>query len=184
MTRIAPIALTLFLAACGAKSQFIITAPEATTETRVRVASIEVITVSLPAYAAAAAIVVEDASGALRPVAKSLWADDPPRGVTAALARSLDVKSTATVAVEPWPLNDAPEVRLEVRVDEMLARADGSFVMNGQFALSSQTGAVRDRLQRFAIVVPLADPAPASVAAAAGKAIDWLADQILAQLKR
>ena len=58
MTRIAPIALTLFLAACGAKSQFIITAPEATTETRVRVASIEVITVSLPAYAAAAAIVV------------------------------------------------------------------------------------------------------------------------------
>jgi uncharacterized lipoprotein YmbA len=138
--------------------------------------------VSLPAYAAASEIIVEDGTGALRPTAKAIWADDPLRAVTGALARSLDLKSSATVAVEPWPLSDSAAVQVAVRIDQMIARADGTFVLSGQFALSSPIGALRDRLQRFSVVVPMDDTSPASVAAATGRAIDGLADEILGQL--
>ncbi len=139
---------------------------------------------SLPAYAAASEIMVEDADGALRPLKKAIWADESARAVTGALARSLDVKSTSTVSAEPWPLTDGPDVQIEVRVDQIIARADATFVLTGQFALSSPDGVLRDRLQRFAIDVPLENTEPASVAAATGKAIDALADEILTQLRR
>lgn len=184
-TRIALVLLPLALMSCGDKNERFLIAPAQTiSETRVAVSSIEVRDVSLPAYAAASEIVAEDASGALRALPKSLWADDPPRAVTGALARSLDLKSTATVAAEPWPLNDGPAVRVEVRIDQMVARADGSFGMTGQFAITSFSGAQRDRLQRFSISVPLANTSAAAVAQATGQAIDALADEILAQLAR
>lgn len=179
------VCLTLSLAACGDnKARFVIASPESAVETRLSVSSIEVRDVSLPAYASASEIVVEDADGALRPVAKAIWADDQQRAVTAALARSLDLKSTATVAVEPWPLTESPAVQLAVRVDQMTAKADGNFRMSGQFALSSLSGALRERLQRFEIVVPMQDTTPASVASATGRAIDALADEVLGVLRR
>jgi uncharacterized protein len=128
--------------------------------------------------------VVEDADGALRPVPKAIWADDPQRAVTGALARSIDVRSSANVSAEPWPLSDAADVRLEVRVGDMIARANGVFSMTGQFALSSQSDAIADSLQRFVIDVPLSDTSAASVATATGRAIDGLAEKILAELAR
>lgn len=173
------------LSACGDnKARYVIPPSDTGTEVRLRVSSIEVRDVSLPAYAAASEIVIEDTDGALRPVAKAIWADDPPRAITGALARSLDVRSSAAVSAEPWPLSDAADVRLEVRVSQMIARADGVFSMTGQFALASQSGAIRDTLQRFEIDVPLADTSPASVATATGNAIDTLAEQILSRLTR
>ncbi|MDZ4395420.1 PqiC family protein [Cypionkella sp.] len=172
------------LTACGdKKARFEIPAPTAATEARLRVSSIEVRDVSLPAYASASEIVVEDAAGALRPVPKAIWADDPARGVTGALARSLEAASTANVAAEPWPLNTEPQARVQVRIDQMSARADGSFYLEGQFAISSASGAVSDSLNRFAISVPMADLAPASVAGATGAALDQLAAKIIATLK-
>ncbi len=181
---LAPLALALALSACGdTKSRFLIAPVAPQTEQRLRVASIEVRDVSLPAYAAASEMMVEDASGALRPVKKAIWADDPARGVTGALARTLDMRSTASVAAEPWPLSEPAQMRVEVRVDQMVAHADGNFGMSGQFALTSPSGAVPDRLQRFDIKVPMADTAPATVAQATGAAIDALADQIIAKLK-
>ncbi|GLS85163.1 lipoprotein [Cypionkella aquatica] len=172
------------LTACGdKKARFLISPPETTAQARLRVASIEVRDVSLPAYASASEIVVEDATGALRPVPKAIWADDPARGVTGALARSLGAASTSTVAAEPWPLNDAPQARLQVRIDQMIAKFDGGFQLEGQFAISSTQGAVSDSLSRFEISVPMADLTPASVAAATGVALDQLAAKIVAKLK-
>lgn len=183
--RTALICLPLLLAACGDnKARFVIAPSEAASEVRLRVSSIEVRDVSLPSYASASEIVVEDADGALRPAAKAIWADDPQRGITAALARSLDLKSTATVAAEPWPLSEGPAVQLTVRVDQMTARADGRFVFSGQYALSSPDGTLRERLERFAIDVPMADSTPATVANATGRAIDALADEVLTRLRR
>lgn len=178
-------AILLALAACGDnKARFVIDTSAAPSQTRLNVASIEVRDVSLPAYASASEIVVEQADGALKPVAKSLWADDPVRGVTGALARSLATKSTATVSAEPWPLADGPAVRLEVRVDRMVAGADGIFRLTGQFALSSPQGQLRDSLTRFAVAVPLADASAGAVARSTGQAIDALADEVMRKLRR
>lgn len=172
------------LAACGdKKARFEIPSPTAVTEARLHVSSIEVRDVSLPAYASASEIIVEDAAGALRPVPKAIWADDPARGVTGALARSLEAASTAKVAAEPWPLTSEPQARVQVRIDQMSARADGSFYLEGQFAISSGTGAVSDSLNRFAISVSMTDLTPASVASATGAALDQLAAKIVAKLK-
>ena len=172
------------LTACGdKKARFEIPSPTAVTEARLRVSSIEVRDVSLPAYASASEIVVEDATGALRPVPKAIWADDPARGVTGALARSLESASTAKVAAEPWPLTSEPQARVQVRVDQMSARVDGSFYLEGQFAISSSSGAVSDSLDRFAISVPMTDLSPASVATATGLALDQLVAKIIAKLK-
>ncbi len=177
--------LTLALAACGDnKSRFLINTVESSAQTRLSVGSIEVRDVSLPAYASASDIVVEQADGALKPVSKAIWADDPVRGVTGALARSLAAKSTATVSAEPWPLADSPAARLEVRVDQMVAGADGNFRLTGQFALSSPQGQIRDSLTRFAVSVPLADTSAGAVAASTGQAIDTLADEVLRKLRR
>lgn len=176
--------LTLGLAACGdTKARYVIAPALESTQVQLRVATIEVQDVSLPVYASATEIVVADDAGALRPVAKSIWADDPVRAVTGALARSLDAKSTATVAAEPWPLTDSAQARLSVRVDQMLAGSDGRFTLSGQFALSSTSDAVRESLQRFSITVPMADTTPASVATATGTAIAQLADQVIAKLR-
>lgn len=177
--------VTLFLAGCGdSKARYVITPAEDSVQTRLSVSSIEVRDVSLPAYASASEIIVENPDGALQPVAKAIWADDPLRAVTGALAQSLDVKSTAIVAAEPWPLSEAADIQLTVRVDQMIARADGTFAFSGQFAISSSTGAWRDRLQRFVVVVPMADTSAAAVAEATGRAIDGLADEVLALLKQ
>jgi uncharacterized lipoprotein YmbA len=179
------IPVCLSLAACGdSNARFLIETADVVTQTRVRVASIEVREVSLPSYASASEIVVEQSDGALRPVSNALWADDPVRGVTGALARSLALRSTAIVSAEPWPLADRPAVQLEVRVDRMVAGVDGTFRLTGQFALSSPQGQVRDSLTRFAVTVPLADTAPGAVAASTGQAIDALAAEILEKLRR
>ncbi|MDB5659333.1 MAG: rane integrity-associated transporter subunit PqiC [Cypionkella sp.] len=175
--------LALTLMACGdKKARFEIPSPGAITQARLRVSSIEVRDVSLPAYASASEIVVEDGAGALRPVSKAIWADDPARAVTGALARSLEAGSTAKAAAEPWPLTSEPQARVQVRIDQMAARASG-FYLEGQFAISSDSGAVSDSLNRFAISIPMADLAPASVATATGQAVDQLAAKIIARLR-
>jgi uncharacterized protein len=188
MKRLLPLAVfvpVLGLAACGDNNaRYLIDPPAAAQKQRVAVSSIEVQEVSLPTYAAASEIIVEGADGAARPVKKALWADDPVRGITGALASRLDAKTTATAAAEPWPLLDGADLRVTLRVDTMIARADGTFEMNGQFAYASPRGALRDHLERFSIVVPLAGESAGAVAAATGQALDQLADTIIARLHR
>lgn len=187
--RIAAITLAaaLPLISCGdTNARFpIATGVEApVTKARVAVRTIEVRDVSLPAYAAASEIVVEQASGALSVVPKSIWADDPVRGVTGALARSLDLRSTASVASEPWPLAEPADVRLEVRIDRMIAKMDGDFELSGQFAIAAPDGAIRESVQRFSVAAPMANNSPAAVAQATGVAIENLANEIIKKLRR
>lgn len=187
--RIAAIALaaTLPLVSCGdTNARFpISTADEAqVSKSRVAVRTIEVRDVSLPTYAAASEIVVEQDGGALSVVPKAIWADDPVRGVTGALSRSLDLRSTASVASEPWPLAEPADVRLEVRIDRMIAKIDGNFELSGQFAIAAPDGAMRESVQRFAVSAPMVDGSAGAVAQATGAAIDNLADVIVKKLRR
>jgi uncharacterized lipoprotein YmbA len=153
-------------------------------KSRIAVGTIEVRDVSLPTYAAASEIVIEKDDGSLSVVPKAIWADDPVHGVTGALARSLDLRSTASVASEPWPLAEPAAARVEVRIDRMIAKMDGQFELSGQFAIASPDGAIRESVQRFAVSAPMADSTPAAVAQATGAAIDNLADVIVKKLRR
>ncbi|MBI1417309.1 MAG: hypothetical protein GC146_08815 [Limimaricola sp.] len=185
MIRSLPLIIVLLLAACGTDdARYVLATPAPAAKARVAIATLEVRDVTLPAYAAASEIVVEEDDGALHRVKNAVWADDPVHGVTGALARLLDEATTAAVAAEPWPLQDPAQARLEVRIDDMIARADGRFEMTGQFALTSPDGVIRDRLQRFDITAPLPDRAPGSVAKAAGTALSDLAGQIVQRLRR
>ncbi|MFZ7093857.1 PqiC family protein [Primorskyibacter sp. 2E233] len=178
---------TVFLSACaGADQRFLIDsapAPEAKTM-RLRVSTLEVREVSLPAYAEDSQILLEDADGALTPAEGALWADEPVRAVTLLLVDQIGRTSNATVAAEPWPLETPAQAAVHVRVSEMVARASGTFDLKGQFAISSYEQVVRERIKRFEISVPLKATTPAGIAQASGAAMQQLASEILKELSR
>jgi uncharacterized lipoprotein YmbA len=186
MMRLTVFAVAALLAGCGAgnDARYLIDPPAAVEKVPVRVGSIEVRDVSLPSYAAAVDIAQQEPDGALRNIAGTLWADDPVRGITGALARSLDQATTASVAAEPWPLAEPAQAELSVRVERMLAGADGQFRFAGQYALSSRDGVLRDRLRHFDITTPLTADGSAGIAGASGSAIAMLAAQIAEDLRR
>lgn len=177
--------LPLLLAACGTPAaRYQITEAPAPETRRLAVGSVEVRDVSLPAYAEASEILVEDADGALREIDGAIWADTPSRAVTLALADHLGRGSNARVATEPWPLETPADARVEVRIAQMVARADGTFGLSGNYALTSFDGLIRDRIERFDIAIPLASAAPRDIATATSAAVRALADDILARLAR
>jgi uncharacterized lipoprotein YmbA len=179
------LALPLGLAACGGTAARYLVEPAPTAApVALRLTSIEVRDAVLPAYAEDVQILQQDASGALRPIRGAEWADSSARAVTAALARSLDLQSTAAVAAEPWPLSDPAAGRLDLRVEALVARADGTFQMAGQYAVASFDAPGREVLERFDIRVPLGGQGPGAIAAAQGQAIDRLAAQIVVRLAR
>lgn len=192
MTRALALLLILALAACTSTptTRFLVDAtpagapPEATQ--RLRVSTIELREVVLPTYGEGTQILRQGADGGLIPVTDGQWADGSPAAVTAELARSLDLRSTATVAAEPWPLVDPAQVRLEVRFERVLARADGQFQLSGQFAVSSPDMILRDFIERFDIITPMAadQPGAQGVSLAYGRALSMLSDRILTRLAR
>lgn len=185
LTLTTAIVLTLGLAACGdTASRYLVESAPTTAPVPLRLSSLEVRDVVLPAYAESSQILQQDASGALRPVEDSEWADSSARAMTAALARSLDLQTTAGVAAEPWPLSEAADARLDVRIDSIVARADQTFQMSGQYAVASFDGGIREVLERFDIRVPMAGMTPGAIAAAKGNAIDQLSAQIITRLAR
>jgi uncharacterized lipoprotein YmbA len=177
----------LFLAACGGEGPRDAMDPAPLTEgavKRLRVSTLEVRDVSLPAYAEDSQILLEGKGGALTPVKNAVWADEPVRSTTILLADRLGRASTATVAAEPWPLETPAQAAVHVRVSEMVARETGQFSLRGQFAVSSYDRVIPERIRRFDILVPLADTSPAGIARASGVALGELADTILAELSR
>jgi hypothetical protein len=180
MTRKAALLAFLALTACGMAPQRVTVPPVPVPE---RIASgfqsLEVLDVSLPDYAADDRIFIRDVSGALTPVPRAVWADDPERAVTLDLTRALTDLTGARVAPAPWPFDDGPEAQLDIRVAEIVADASGAFLMRGQYFVASRDGSGRDRARQFHISMPLApDPSPAAIAAARGEATLALAMQI------
>ncbi|MDU8913326.1 PqiC family protein [Aestuariicoccus sp. MJ-SS9] len=175
----------LLLAACGASdARYLIDNAPAPEPRRLVVGSIELRDVSLPAYAEASEILVESPDGALREIDGAIWADTPQRAMTLALADHMARAGNARVAAEPWPLETPADVRAEVRITRMVARADGTFALTGSYALTSYESVIRDRIERFEITIPLAGTAPGDIAAATGEAIRKLSEDILSRLAR
>lgn len=169
--------LVFLLAACAGPDEprFLIEPMPSAEKLRVKVGTIEVRDASLPAYAADPEVLAEGQDGALYPVGESLWADDPVRGFTMALVSDLSDQTTATVAGEPWPLTEDAHARLDVRVTQIFAQADGEFALTGQFAVASPDEVIREFVRRFDIRVPIQGEGSAAIAAAQSAAIGELA---------
>jgi uncharacterized lipoprotein YmbA len=170
---------TLVLASCGAVPDRYTVATPAVTETlRIGFNAVEVSDVSLPTYAAADEIVVQDANGKLVPSGAALWADDPERSVALELARNLAKLSNARVASEPWPFEAFPDARLEVRFESLVAQADGQFRATGQYFVGV-TDERRERSGLFDLTVPFdTTGGPKAVTQARGQIILDLAKYI------
>ena len=90
---------------------------------RLRVATIELRDVVLPAYAEDSQMQLRNAEGALVTLEGAQWAAPSAQAMTAELARGLDLGSTASVAAEPWPLSEPAQMRLVILQDENLRAA-------------------------------------------------------------
>lgn len=169
----------LALGACSSTpDRYAVSAPVVTEKQRIAFASLEVKDVSLPSYAAADEIAVQDAEGKLVTSKDLLWADNQERAVALELARNLAKLSGARIASEPWPFEAFPEARLEVRFESLVAREGGQFHTAGQYFVGVPDGG-RERSGMFDLAVAF-DPeaGPQAIANARGQIILELATYI------
>ncbi|SIT06577.1 hypothetical protein SAMN05421759_11356 [Roseivivax lentus] len=176
--RLAALGLMAALAACSSEARF--ASPVIPPEARINSSfpSLEIAQVTLPSYAEAEDIYVRGTDGAISP-AGPLWADLPARSITLQLARDLGTITNATVAPEPWPFRPFPAATVDVRIEELLATAEGIFRLSGQYFVAPEAGG-RAASGQFAIEETIVgDPGSASaIAAARGRAVTRLAEQI------
>lgn len=183
MTLKPALALTLLatLSACGGTvERFAVPTPAAEApmpRIASRYATIEVRQVSLPTYAASEEIASRSATGAITSDKSMLWADEPSRAMTLELARILGQMTRAQVAAEPWPFLDRASALVDVRVEEMVAEADGTFRLTGQYYVAPDSG-VGGRSGLFEILAPVTGEGPGALASARGAAVRQLAEQI------
>lgn len=140
----------------------------------VRYSAIELLDVSLPAYAAGEGIAVRE-DGLIATSTDVLWDDEPTRGVTLTLARHLTSITGARVAPEPWPFDTFPEVRVDVRIEQLLATEDGEYVISGQYFVAPMDARGPDRAALFTLESPLADFSAPAIAASRNMLIAELA---------
>ncbi len=179
--RPALILAAIALGACTNPSYYLTPPPASAARAASVVGSIAVADISLPAYAEAIEIAVQDAEGAVALEQSALWADTPRRALTRHLVAALQARLPSQVSTEPWPSFDGPALRLEVFVDRMIGAPQGPFQFAGQMVLvAPNTGRIVST-ERFAISVP-AGPGYQGLIDAHARAIEVLADQIAARL--
>ncbi len=185
MKNLLKIAALVALAACsGTLTRVAYPTAQSTLELRAFVGSALVQTVSLPAYAAAEELAIETAPGVITSTGDLLWADDPARAVTLEIARHLDDILTATVGPDPWPFPGLPDVGIDIRVSDMIARADGNFHLVGTYFVGGDGIDFRNTSSSFNIRIPLASVEAGAVAAAQSQAILQLSEDIARKLGR
>lgn len=180
MKKLLPVICTAaLLAACSSPDvRYSVPTTYAGDKIRTSVRSIELREVSLPAYAAADEISVQDETGAIVADGSALWADQPVRAISLELSRALSQITNAQVAAEPWPFESFPQARLDVRIEQLLASTDGTFRASGQYFLAALEGG-RDRSGTFDLAIPFdAEAGPPAISAARGEVIAQLARYI------
>ncbi|PRY94185.1 PqiC family protein [Donghicola tyrosinivorans] len=174
------IAPVMTLGACS--SDVRLSVPEVPSEVRANSSypSLEVRLVSLPTYAGEETVATQNADGTITANAGLLWADDPARSLTMALARQLTQITGATVAPEPWPFDAYPAGRVDIRFSDLLAQADGTLLLAGQYFVVDSEGRGRDRARLFRITETIdGTGSPADIARARSAALAKLAEEIV-----
>lgn len=153
-------------------------------ELRAIVGTVMLRTVSLPAYAAAEEIAIETPEGFISSDADVLWADDPERAVTLAMTTHLGDILSATIGPDPWPFAGLADVSIDVRVQRMIAGADGVFRLSGQFFVGGDGVDFPNSAHSFDIETALAEPGTGAIADAQARALLQLSEQIARTLAR
>lgn len=179
--RLSLLAVLLAAACSGPPDRVSVPAIAPQGEARIGFAAVEVRDLSLPTYAQGEEVYAQTAEGLIERQGGLLWADDPVRAGTLELVRGLDALTNARIAGEPWPFDDYPDARVEVRVEEFVASAvTSTFRVAGQYFVADLTGGNRNRSERFAIAVPLPDMGPGAIATARAQAMAELATLLAA----
>lgn len=173
------------LVACGGTPALIaVSEPTAEGRVRVSVASVELKEPSLPGYALADEIPLEEEGGLVNVVEAVLWADKPARAISLELTRHLSALTRVRVAPAPWPFEAQPDASLDVRFETLLARADGRFQASGQYFVARLDGG-RERSGFFDLSETIAQPATAqSISDARGRVIRALAELLAREALR
>lgn len=180
----------MFLAAAGIAActplaeRLILTPLPSTLELRPLVGSAMVRTVSLPTYAAVEEIPIETTDGLVTINEDVLWADAPERAVTLVLTRTLSDILNTDVGPEPWPFIGLPDVSIDVRVEQILAGADGTFRLTGQFFVGGDGIDFPNTTHTFDISQEMADQSFSSIAKAQSATLLTLSEQIARTLAR
>jgi len=157
---------------------------QSTLTLRAAVSSALVRTVELPTYAAEEAISVQGSDGLILSGDAVLWADDPARAATAAIAQNLASILSVVIAPEPWPFADIPDVTVEVRVTQLLTGNDGILRMRGQYFVGGDGVDYPAIVRSFAHSVALETPGFEGIAAAQSQALLALSEDIARDLDR
>lgn len=174
----------LALAACSGTATLLDYTPVSSSlNLQAYVGSAMVQTVSLPSYAAAEEVSVETAPGRITS-SDLLWADAPERAMTLKVARHLDAILTATVSPDPWPFPGLPDVIVDIRVADMVARADGLYHLTGTYYIGGDGIDFRNTSSAFDIALPLASAEISAVADAQARAVLQLSESIARKLGR
>ncbi len=183
--RIPALIVLVALAACSdptKTARFTLDPAPVTKQYPNRIGSAELREVSLPQYASDQEVPFQTVDGAVRSSPDNIWADDPRRAVTLALAQQISGLSGARVIAEPWPLTDLPQRRIEVRVEQFIATAQNTVRLAGNYYVTPLAGEGGDVMRRFDLSVPVTGEGPGAIAAAQGQAVTQLSARI-AQLQ-
>ncbi len=173
------------LAACSAPLERLAMAPtQSSLELRPLVSSVMVREVTLPTYAAVEEIAFEGPNGLISSNDDVLWADDPARSITIAIIRDLSDILNTDVGPDPWPFVELPDVAVDVQIGRVLARADGTFQLTGQFFVGGDGIDFRNSANAFDISTPMPDQSLSSIANAQAAAVLELTEAIAKTLGR
>ena len=181
LSRLAALPLIAALSACGGAegpARYPVPVPAEAAPLRIQATSVEVRDVTLPLYAGLEEIWVLDATGALRSDTEILWADNPRASITQGLASALAARTDKPVAAEPWPFDAYPDVRLDVRFEELMADAGGLLVARGQYFVAPVSGETDPVAELFDLTERFNPEDLNSLAAARGRLVARLAETI------
>ena len=143
-------AALLALGACGGGPaprlyvlEPIVSSPEtraATPDSAVELDALGISLVTLPGYARDPRLASRDAGNEISVDDAHRWAEEPDEAITRVFADRLRRHAGATVLIEPWPRNFAPDARVELAFDRLLREPSGGVDAAGQIRLVSGDG--------------------------------------------
>ena len=110
--------------------------------------------VKVPGYAIDERIASVSTDGIVVKSDGQRWAEEPEVAITRILANRLRQRASATVLVEPWPRDYAPQARIEIVFERLLREPDGGASLSGQMHLLSGDGRKLLQSIEFSRLVP------------------------------